>query len=94
MNKRILFVLPRPPFPLESGGHHAQFHFIGAVMKKMDVSICFEVDDQNYCGYTSLMEIWSDATFYPLFNPKQKKSLLDLYRKVKGFIRNIKRRIF
>jgi len=37
----------------------------------------FEVNWQNYNGYTDLLEIWKEVTFYPLFNLKQKKKLLD-----------------
>jgi glycosyltransferase involved in cell wall biosynthesis len=94
MNKRrILIISPRPPYPLFSGGHHAQFHFIGELLKKMDVSVCFEVDDQSYSGYSELLKLWEGVTFYPLLNLKQKKTILDFYRWTKCIIRKIKGRI-
>jgi glycosyltransferase involved in cell wall biosynthesis len=93
MKKRILIITPRPPYPLFSGGDHAQFHFIGELLKKMDVSVCFEVDDQNFSGYTELLKIWKGVTFYPLFNLKQKKTFLDFYRWVQRIIRNFKKGI-
>jgi glycosyltransferase involved in cell wall biosynthesis len=94
MNKRrILIISPRPPYPLFSGGNHAQFHFIGELLKEMNVSVCFEVDDQSYSGYAKLLKLWEGVTFYPLFNIKQKKTLLDLYREGKSIIRDIKKRI-
>lgn len=91
--KRILIISPRPPYPLFSGGHHAQFHFIGELLKKMDVSVCFEVDDQSYSGYSELLKLWEGATFYPFFNLKQKKTILDFYRLTKCIIRNFKGKI-
>lgn len=93
MKRRILIISPRPPYPLFSGGHHAQFHFIGELLKEMDVSVCFEVDDQSYSGYSELLKLWEGVTFYPLFNLKQKKTILDFYRWTKCIIRNIKGRI-
>ena len=91
--KRILIITSSPPFPLISGGYQAQFHFIGELLKEMDVSVCFEVNDQNYSGYTELLKIWEGATFYPLFNIRQKKTLLYFYRWIKSVIRNFKREI-
>lgn len=93
IKKRILIIGPRPPYPLFSGGHHAQFHFIGELLKKMDVSVCFEVDDQSYSGYSELLKLWEGVTFYPLFNLKPKKTILDFYRWTKCIIIKIKGRI-
>lgn len=93
MKRRILIICPRPPYPLFSGGNHAQFHFIGELLKEMDVSVCFEVDDQCYSGYSELLKLWKGVTFYPLFNLKQKKSILDFYRSLKCILGNIKGRI-
>jgi glycosyltransferase involved in cell wall biosynthesis len=93
MGKSILIITSRPPYPLFSGGDHAQFHFIGELLKEIDVSVCFEVNDQNYSGYTELLKIWNGVKFYPLFNLKQKKTLLYFYRWIKSVIRNFKREI-
>jgi glycosyltransferase involved in cell wall biosynthesis len=80
MKRRILIISPRPPYPLFSGGNHAQFHFIGELLKEMDVSVCFEVDDQSYSGYSELLKLWEGVTFYPLFI---------LIRNIKGRILSI-----
>jgi glycosyltransferase involved in cell wall biosynthesis len=94
MKRRILIITPRPPYPLLSGGDHAQFHFIGKLLKELDVSVCFEIDDHNnYSGYIELLEIWKGVTFYPFFKLKQKKTFLDFYRKVKHIIRNFKKAV-
>ncbi len=85
--------MPRPPYPLCTGGDHAQFHFIGEIIKMMDVSVCFEVDDKNYYGYVELLKLWEGATFYPLINLKHKHAILDFYRWLKHIMLNFKKGI-
>lgn len=98
MKRSILIITPRPPYPLFSGGEHAQFYFIGEMMTRMDVSICFELNSSDYNSniddFKKLKEIWKDVTFYPMVNLDSQTNLIKLYRKIKNALSGIKQNLF
>ena len=98
MKKKILIITPRPPYPLFSGGEHAQFYFIGEMMSQMDLSICFEINDLDYNSniddFGRLKKMWKEVTFFPLINKKKQSDTIILYRKFKNGISGIKQAIF
>jgi glycosyltransferase involved in cell wall biosynthesis len=97
-DKSILIITPRLPYPLFSGGEHAQFHFIEALRTLMDVSICFEINsldyNSNYNDFLKLKEIWKEVTFYPLINLDKPTTLVRSYRKIKQKVLELKKNIF
>jgi glycosyltransferase involved in cell wall biosynthesis len=98
MKKKILIITPRMPYPLFSGGEHAQFYFIGEMMSQMDLSICFEINESDYNSnmndFLRLKEMWKDTTFFPLINKKKQSAAIIQYRRVKNGISGIKQAIF
>jgi glycosyltransferase involved in cell wall biosynthesis len=96
--KSILIITPRSPYPLFSGGEHAQFHFIEVLRTLMDVTICFEINssdyNSNYDDFLRLKEIWKEVTFFPLINIEEPKQLVRLYRRIKRKVLQIKKTLF
>ena len=46
--KKILFIIPFLPYPLESGGHQALFNGIVAVKDDFDIYMAFSAEDNDY----------------------------------------------
>lgn len=63
--KKILFIIPYIPYPLNSGGNQAFFNMVDYLRHRMEVSLLL-------CSYSSgdeeniarLKEIWSDVSFH------------------------------
>jgi len=98
VNRKILIITPRLPYPLFSGGEHAQFYFIEEIMTQMDVSICFELNSSDYNSrtddFSKLKKIWKDVTFYPLINVEQLSEIVKAYRKLKCNMFRVKQSVF
>jgi glycosyltransferase involved in cell wall biosynthesis len=96
LNKRILIIIPRPPFPISSGGDHAQFYFIDKLRSLADLSVCFKVEDSNIKGYTELKNKWNNVTFYPYLEQKGQnlKRAVKVIKKWKSFLGRIKAIIY
>jgi glycosyltransferase involved in cell wall biosynthesis len=98
MKRSILIITPRSPYPLFSGGEHAQFHFIEVMRTLMDVSLCFEINrsdyNSNYDDFLRLKEIWKEVTFFPLINIEEPKLLVRSYRRIKCKVLQIKQALF
>jgi hypothetical protein len=98
LKKSLLIITPRPPYPLFSGGEHAQFHFIEAMRTQLDVSICFEINNSdynsNYNDFLELKNIWKDVTFFPLVNIEKQKRIKKIIRWVNCSLYEIKKILY
>lgn len=98
MKSKILIITPRPPYPLFSGGEHAQFYFIGEMMSQLDVSVCFEINENDYNSsvndFLKLKEMWKEVAFFPLINKSNQTAAVKFYRRFKKVIQKIKKGIF
>jgi glycosyltransferase involved in cell wall biosynthesis len=93
LKNTILIILPRPPFPLESGGDHAQFHFINALSSKLDISVSFEVTPANFKSFKESELILKNVKFYPYLNFPHLNKALKTYRSFKAFSVKIKKQL-
>lgn len=98
--KKILFIIPYIPYPLNSGGNQAFFNMVDYIRHKMSVSILlYPVTDSQKKSVERLKEIWENVTFYIFTKEDGMNSLkvkhLFYYRwldKIKGsIIRKMKR---
>lgn len=65
--KKILFILPFPPYPLSSGGNQAVFNMIDYVRRKLAVSVLLYVtSDEQAKDVEELKKIWDNITFFIL----------------------------
>ena len=63
--KKILFIIPYIPYPLNSGGNQAFFNMVDYLRHQMEVSLllcAFSSRDEE--NITRLKEIWPDVSFY------------------------------
>ena len=63
--KKILFIIPYVPYPLNSGGNQAFFNMVDYLRSYMKVSLllcAFSSRDKN--NIASLEEVWPDVSFY------------------------------
>lgn len=84
---KILIIAPRLPFPLFSGGEHAQFYFIDALQNEAEVSLCFQMSSGDYNSTQDnllyLKERWRNVTFLPYEEKLHERRALILYRTIK-----------
>lgn len=68
--KKILFVIPWLPYPLESGGHQALFNGIDAIKETFDIHIAYYVenDSQYPENEKKFLELIPNANLHPLFS--------------------------
>ncbi len=93
MKKRILFVLPNIPWPLDSGGNQAMFNGILSSINIYDVYISYPVYRKE--------DLRADAKFVESFMNRAvvlpiyvSKKYLSVYQKLNHYIKSIERRIF
>ena len=67
--KKLLFVIPWLPYPIESGGHQALFNGIYAVKDAFDIHIVYNArNDSKYLeNRKKFLEIIPNANLYPLY---------------------------
>lgn len=69
--KKILFIIPRIPYPLSLGGNQAFFNMADHLRQTMEVSLLLTItSSQDVANVRALQQIWPDVTFY-LFKEKQ-----------------------
>ena len=63
--KKILFIIPCVPYPLNSGGNQAFFQMVDYIRHKMSVSVLFyawTIDEAK--RVEKLEDLWEDVDFY------------------------------
>lgn len=103
--KRILFIIPYIPYPLNSGGNQAFFNMIDYIRNKIDVSILLTPHSSSERKHIEdLKKIWNNVHFY-IFTEKApqvsspcyywilKKSKILLHAKYVDYYLNLKKKI-
>ena len=71
--KKILFIIPYIPCPLDSGGNQAFFNMVNYIRNRMSVSILLcsksEEHDKNI---VALKKLWANVDFFVYKWPKKK----------------------
>lgn len=71
--KKILFIIPYIPYPLDSGGNQAFFNMVNYIRNRMSVSILLcsksEEHDKNI---VALKKLWANVDFFVYKWPKKK----------------------
>ena len=63
--KKILFIIPYVPYPLNSGGNQAFFNMVDYIRRQMSVSLLLYPDsDRNEANLEQLKKVWPDVDFY------------------------------
>lgn len=63
--KKILFIIPYVPYPLNSGGNQAFFNMVDYIRRQMSVSLLLYPDsDRNETNLEQLKKVWPDVDFY------------------------------
>ncbi|WP_300729834.1 glycosyltransferase [uncultured Bacteroides sp.] len=80
--KKILFITPYVPYPLDSGGNQAFFNMVDYIRRFMSVSILlYPHVSQHRQNIESLKKIWPDVTFY-VFEEQVPKARHPFYYKL------------
>ena len=96
--KKILFIIPYVPYPLNSGGNQAFFNMVEYIKEKMSVSILlYPKTGQDLINIEELKKVWSNVHFFvfKLDDPQFRNSLyVSVLQKIKASItRKIRRRL-
>ena len=74
--KKILFIIPYIPYPLDSGGNQAFFNMVNYIRNRMSVSILLcsksEEHDKNI---VALKKLWANVDFFVYMKWPKKKSV-------------------
>lgn len=95
--KKILFIIPYIPYPLDSGGDQAFFNMVEYIRKHMSVSILLSYRSQrDKDNIAALQKIWNNVEFFT-FNEKEThypSTYLKILHKIKASVtRKIRREI-
>lgn len=73
MQKKILFIIPYIPYPLDSGGNQAFFNMVEYLRHKMSVSVLLFLPDsrRRARAVDALKQLWDNVTFY-VYTPQPK----------------------
>lgn len=86
--KKILFIIPYVPYPLNSGGNQAFFNMVEYIKEKMSVSILlYPKTGQDLINIEELKKVWPNIHFYifKLNKPQFKNSLyVSILQKIKA----------
>ena len=64
MRKKILFIIPYIPYPLDSGGNQAFFNMVEYLRRKMSVSVLlYPETEKRMQDVESLKKIWDNVDF-------------------------------
>ena len=64
MRKKILFIIPYIPYPLDSGGNQAFFNMVEYLRHKMSVSVLlYPETEKRMQDVESLKKIWDNVDF-------------------------------
>ena len=70
MRKKILFIIPYIPYPLDSGGNQAFFNMVEYLRHKMAVSVLlYPETEKRMQDVESLKKIWDNVDFF-IYTPK------------------------
>lgn len=70
MRKKILFIIPYIPYPLDSGGNQAFFNMVEYLRHKMSVSVLlYPETEKRMQDVESLKKIWDNVDFF-IYTPK------------------------
>lgn len=65
--KKILFIIPYVPYPLNSGGNQAFFNMVEYIKEKMSVSILlYPKTGQDLINIEELKKVWPNVHFFVL----------------------------
>ena len=65
MRKKILFIIPYIPYPLDSGGNQAFFNMVEYLRHKMSVSVLlYPETEKRMQDVESLKKIWDNVDFF------------------------------
>ena len=65
MRKKILFIIPYIPYPLDSGGNQAFFNMVEYLRHKMAVSVLlYPETGRRMQDVESLKKIWDNVDFF------------------------------
>ena len=95
--KKILFIIPYIPYPIDSGGDQAFFNMVEYIRQYMSVSILLSYRNQrDKDNIEALKKIWTNVEFF-MFNEKAANypsSYLKILNKIKNSAtRKIRRKI-
>ena len=93
--KKILFIHPFLPYPLESGGHQALFNGILAVKDDMDITLVYEaIDDEKHkLARQAFSHRMPNVKLIPLLH-QPVLSVPTIEERIRGKIRSAYRRVF
>lgn len=96
--KKILFIIPYVPYPLNSGGNQAFFNMVEYIKEKMSVSVLlYPKNKKDLSHIEELKKIWTNVHFFifKLNKPQIEKSLyMSILQKVQASTtRKIRRRL-
>ena len=70
MRKKILFIIPYIPYPLDSGGNQAFFNMVEYLRHKMSVSVLlYPETGRRMQDVESLKKIWDNVDFFIYLKP-------------------------
>ncbi len=79
--RKILFIIPYIPYPLNSGGNQAFFNMVDYIRQKYSVSLLlYPRSKSQKSNVQSLKKIWSNVDFF-IFEPDGSKKQHSLYYK-------------
>lgn len=86
--KKILFIIPYVPYPLNSGGNQAFFNMVEYIKEKMSVSILlYPKTGQDLINIEELKKVWTNVHFFvfKLDAPQFRNSLyISVLQKIKA----------
>lgn len=86
--KKILFIIPYVPYPLNSGGNQAFFNMVEYIKEKMSVSILlYPKTGQDLINIEELKKVWPNVHFFvfKLDDPQFRNSLyVSVLQKIKA----------
>ena len=96
--KKILFIIPYIPYPLNSGGNQAFFNMVEYIRKRMSVSVLLYPRTTKELNHIeALKKIWDNVTFFVFQENKeaiQKSFYFSLLEKIKASVtRKMRRRL-
>ena len=72
--KKILFIIPYIPYPLDSGGNQAFFNMVDYLRHEMNVSVLLIAKNHTHEeNIAELKKLWSNVTFY-IYRPQTIKT--------------------
>ena len=79
----LLIITSHLPYPLNSGGNQAQFHFIEYMRDKININILYNENKINSPHYLSKLQLlWPNVHFFPYNWKKGKKRNITLIKKL------------